>query len=189
MKISDLTRTWPTRPRVVRADESELVHIVERNGEKRTEHFIDRRSLTNCNRLMKWPSEERRWEQYRLCPTCGGEHPKQTFLDAIERGNEWMREMTAERDRKRALEQAEFVAATNWSNLWEQFNQALEDDLILKSESGTVLVPIKKADLAWLRSLLKRMVKRISDKELKSEAEVKAWHRADHLINNVLIND
>ncbi len=189
MKISDLTKIWPSQPRIVRAGESEMVHIVERNGEKRTTYHVDRRSLANCNRLLKWPRVERGWGQYRLCPTCGGEHPKQTFLDADERGRQWKSDYKAKRDREERLKEAAILAACNWDRLWRDVDKSFLEYIAHMTENDTVLIPINKEDLKWLRLQVNIILRCIEPKDSKNETEVVSMHRAHHLVNDVLISD
>lgn len=156
MKIADLNEVWQSKPRIVRAStETDIVHIVQRNGVQKGKYRDKRASISNCNRLMKWPNTERHWEDYRLCPQCGGkDHPKQTFLAAEEAGKEWDAREQAEQDQKRAMEQAEYLVNKTWDETWERLDQSIMDDVQELVDTGHTLVPLTREEIEYLKLLV-----------------------------------
>lgn len=142
MKISDLidVRNLPSR-RLIRADNSEVVHISMATGKKGRFQFC---YITQCNRALRWPTTIRMFnfpDQHNLCSRCASDSAE--FATAFSEYKEWRKRSDLERYWELRMEQAERVANHSWNELGRKIDQTIMDYLEELVEQKFTLVPVR----------------------------------------------
>jgi hypothetical protein len=178
-EISDLPL-----PRVIRNYDGEVIHIAKRRGRKIHPNETQTSAyITNCNRVMRDAWGEHRISQYRICKRCGTDAD---FQQVVEDYKAEAARNRAELAAERRMQNARFEAERTWTQLWEKLDAAILNDFELMIESGKALIPLSNADLAYVRTLVRRRARQIEQFTTPTETDLAELRRDMELLDEVL---